>query len=353
MITHFKKYKYFILAILSCLPILIADSFTPQGVDVWILYIIPILIVFKSENMIAIYVLLGICAFFIGFGLYLSPSGIPIFLEIESRVFGFFSDFILAVIIGKLIQTRKQLKVESEHLKQRTQELVFANKELEAFSYSVSHDLRSPVSVIKSFAQLLIEDHSENLNSEGQDYLRRIVINSDQMQSLISDILNLFKVSRENLKLSPTDLSAIGNRIAENLKKSEPDRKVVFKIDERMIAMTDERLMEIALTNIIGNAWKYTSNSSDATIEFRCKKENEKTIFFIRDNGTGFDMKYVSDIFQPFKRLHSDKEFKGTGVGLAIVDRIITKHGGTIWAEGEVGKGAVVYFTLKNNNLPI
>jgi len=225
-------------------------------------------------------------------------------------------------------------------------ELEAANKELEAFSYSVSHDLRSPLRSIDGFSQALLEDYADQLPAEGQNYLKRVRAAAQRMAELIDDLLNLSKVTRAPMKLVPVDLSQLAERIAAELQRSQPERQVNFNITPNMKARGDLSLIQAALENLLNNAWKYSSKRDWAQIDFGSKYENGETVYFIRDNGAGFDMAYAGKLFGAFQRLHAMTEFPGTGIGLATVQRIIHRHGGHISAEGAVDQGATFFFTL-------
>ncbi len=229
---------------------------------------------------------------------------------------------------------------------QRTAELEAANKELEAFAYSVSHDLRAPLRSIDGFSLALLDDYADKVDAEGKDYLKRIRAASQRMAQLIDDILNLSRITRGELVREEVDLSALAHTVAAELQHSQPDRKVELVIRDGMVADGDHRLLQLVLENLIGNAWKYTSRAAAPRIEFGQADVDGKPTYFVRDNGAGFDMEYVTKLFLPFQRLHAPEEFPGIGIGLALVQRIIRRHGGTIWAEGAVERGATFYFRL-------
>ena len=228
----------------------------------------------------------------------------------------------------------------------RNLELEDVNKELEAFIYSVSHDLRAPLRTMAAFVSFLFEEYAERLDEQGNDYLTRISQSSAKMSRLIEDLLNLSKLSRQEIKRTEVDLSALARSIVSGHREANPGRKVEVSIEDGVTALADPSLTEIVLSNLIGNAWKFTSKTAKARIEFGTLEKDGKTVYYVRDNGAGFDPQYASKMFQPFHRFHSGDEFDGTGIGLSIVERIIRRLGGRVWAEGEVGKGATMYFTL-------
>jgi signal transduction histidine kinase len=254
------------------------------------------------------------------------------------------------------VAERKQAEEEVRHLNadlerrvnERTLELQAVNKELEAFSYSVSHDLRAPLRSLDGFAQALVEDYRDRtLDAEGQDYLNRIRAASQRMAQLIDDMLNLARVTRRSMQVQSVDLSGLAKTIAAELRQAEPAREVEFHIPEGIIAQGDQRLLRVALENLLGNAWKFTGKCRSARVEFAVKQDNGTPVYEIRDNGAGFDMAYADKLFGAFQRLHAAGEFPGTGIGLATVQRVIHRHGGKIWAESAVGKGSAFYFTLR------
>ena len=228
----------------------------------------------------------------------------------------------------------------------RSAQLESANKELEAFAYSVSHDLRAPLRSIDGFSQILLEDYADSLDAEGQDYLRRVRASSQRMAELIEDILKLSRITRREMCREVVDLSALARGIAAELGQREPERQVEFVIEEGVVMHGDAGLLRVALENLLGNAWKFTARHPRARIEFGVTQQDGEAAYFVRDDGAGFDMVYADRLFGAFQRLHSATEFEGTGIGLATVQRIIHRHGGRVWAEGEVEQGATFYFTL-------
>jgi len=229
---------------------------------------------------------------------------------------------------------------------ERTARLEALNRELEAFSYSVSHDLRAPLRSIDGFSQSLLEDYAGRLDDTGRDYLCRVRAASQRMAQLIDDLLNLSRITRAEIYREEVDLSALARSIVAELQKSQPERPVEFTIAPGLAAEGDARLLRIALENLLNNAWKFTSKHPAARIEFGAMEQEGQTVYFIRDDGAGFDMAYADKLFGAFQRLHTASEFPGTGIGLATVQRIIHRHGGCVWARGEVERGATFYFTL-------
>jgi light-regulated signal transduction histidine kinase (bacteriophytochrome) len=241
----------------------------------------------------------------------------------------------------------RQLNSELEQrVVERTAQLQTINKELEAFCYSVSHDLRTPLRSLDGFSQALLEDCSDKLDAQGQDYLRRIRAGSQRMGQLIDDLLNLSRVSRGEMTRELVDISKIAHEVADELKAAAPERDAEFVVADGLSAQTDPRLLRIVLTNLFGNAWKFTAKRAHGRIEFGSTGANGDKEYFTRDNGAGFDQAYAGKLFGAFQRLHAIKDFPGTGIGLATVQRIIQRQGGRVWAEGKVEQGATFHFTL-------
>lgn len=245
-----------------------------------------------------------------------------------------------------LLNILEDIDVEKAKVGTVNQQLEAANKELETFSYSVSHDLRAPLRSIDGFSQAVLEDYADKLDAQGKNHLERVRAASQHMAQLIDDMLNLSRVTRSEMRRETVHLSAMAREIAAGLRKTQPERQVGFTIAENVTATGDERLLRVVMQNLLGNAWKYTGKHARARIEFGVKDEDGKPVFYVRDDGAGFDMAYVDKLFGAFQRLHRRGEFPGTGVGLATVQRIIHRHGGRVWAEGTVEKGATFYFTL-------
>jgi light-regulated signal transduction histidine kinase (bacteriophytochrome) len=234
----------------------------------------------------------------------------------------------------------------NEQLAGRALALERANKELESFSYSVSHDLRAPLRTLDGFSRALLEDYAERLDDEGKDYLQRIRKASQRMGHLIDDMLHLAQVSRSELHLAPVNLSTLAETVADALRAAEPERKIEFVIEPGLTAVCDARLLQIVLENLFGNACKFSRSLDVARIEFGRTVRDGAPAYFVRDNGVGFDMAYAHKLFGAFQRLHTTSEFPGTGIGLATVQRIIHRHGGSAAAESRPGEGAAFYFTL-------
>jgi PAS domain S-box-containing protein len=249
-------------------------------------------------------------------------------------------------LVSSAIRDITERKKTEHEIFIRSTQLEAANKELEAFSYSVSHDLRSPLRSIDGFSQALLEDCIDSLTEQGKSYLHRIRAATQRMGALIDDLLNLSKVTRAEIRHERLNISNLALLIGADYRKRYPDRVVEFQIEDGLEANGDARLLRIVLENLLGNAWKFTSRRSHATIEFGSLQTNGRSAFFIRDNGAGFDAAYSDRLFGAFQRLHAATDFPGTGIGLATVQRIIHRHGGEVWAEGAVDRGATFYFTL-------
>jgi light-regulated signal transduction histidine kinase (bacteriophytochrome) len=242
-----------------------------------------------------------------------------------------------------------------QRVAERTAQLRMANQELESFAYSVSHDLRSPLRSLDGYSQVLVEDYEGKLDDSGRHYLQRIRASAHHMSDLIDALLKLSRVTRSEMQLDQVDMSALARTVINELRLVEPERQVMFKVPPRLVVKADQSLMRIAMNNLLGNAWKFTSKHASALIEVGlCEavegetdaRRKGKQVFFVRDDGAGFDMTYADKLFGAFQRLHGAKEFEGTGIGLAMVQRIIHRHGGQVWAEGAVEQGVTIYFTL-------
>jgi light-regulated signal transduction histidine kinase (bacteriophytochrome) len=245
--------------------------------------------------------------------------------------------------IWQHVQKEKDLE---QRVRDRTKQLEVTNQELEAFSYSVSHDLRAPLRGINGFSAVLIEDYTDKLDKKGKEYLQRVRDASQHMENLIDDIINLSRVMRSEMQRTSVDLSGLAQSIVDELSLTQPDRKVTFIIAPDFVVQADRNLMGIVLENLLENAWKFTSKHPTSRIEVGSILRNGQKVYFVRDDGDGFDMAFAGKLFGAFQRMHSAADFEGTGIGLATVRRIIHRHGGQIWAEAEKDKGATFYFTL-------
>jgi light-regulated signal transduction histidine kinase (bacteriophytochrome) len=245
-------------------------------------------------------------------------------------------------------QAEEAVLALNQGLQKAIVDLKAVNRELESFSYSVSHDLRAPLRSIDGFSQALLEDCSDKLDDSGQDYLHRIRNATQRMGNLIDDLLNLSQVTRSEMHLEPVNLSLLASNICTELQRSHPEQQIEFVVQPGLFAQGDARLLNVLLINLLNNAWKFSSKNPHAQIEFGILSDpTDNPAYFVRDNGAGFDMAFTNKLFGPFQRLHSAKEFPGNGIGLATVQRITHRHGGKVWAEGALGEGATFYFTLK------
>jgi light-regulated signal transduction histidine kinase (bacteriophytochrome) len=231
-------------------------------------------------------------------------------------------------------------------VKERTAELQIANEELESFSYSISHDLRAPLRAIDGFSKMIQEDYSTILNKQGQHFIQRIRSATQNMAQLIDDLLALSRIGRRTINKMSVNLETIAQEVYQSLHEEWKDRKVSFAVHQCPSVSADPNLMRIVFMNLLSNTLKFTRKQTTAEIEVGCKKENNQIVFFVKDNGVGFDMKYADKLFSPFQRLHRTEEYEGTGIGLATVQRIIHRHGGQIWVESKTGSGTTFYFAL-------
>jgi len=247
-----------------------------------------------------------------------------------------------------MVEDITKRKHSERALQQRTAELEAANKELEAFAYSVSHDLRAPLRGIDGFSLALLEDCADKLDERGKAYLSRVRAGAQKMSELIDAMLNLSRLTRGELRRETVDLSEVAKNIVTELQKRQPERQVEFVIAEEVTADGDPEMLRVVMENLLSNAWKFTGKRAIARVEFGVTSKDDKPVYFVRDDGAGFEMAYVDKLFGAFQRLHRATEFPGLGIGLATIQRIIHRHGGLTWAEGEVEKGATFYFTLSS-----
>jgi light-regulated signal transduction histidine kinase (bacteriophytochrome) len=246
----------------------------------------------------------------------------------------------------EIAQLGARLREASRLLRQRDSNLLEVNRELEAFSYSVSHDLRAPLRAIDGFSQVIEEDQAARLDDEGRDALRRVRAAASRMGVLIDELLSLSRITRQELRGEAVDLTAMANSLLVELARQWPDRRVTATVADGLMTYGDPRMLRIALQNLLHNAWKYTGKVDDARVEVGTTGEGDARVFHVRDNGAGFDTNHAGKLFGAFQRLHSERDFEGTGIGLATVQRIVHRHGGRIWAESQVGRGATFFFTI-------
>jgi len=245
------------------------------------------------------------------------------------------------------VEAEKKINTLNAQLANRASQLEATNKELEAFAYSVSHDLRAPLRIVKGFSEVLEHDLGPKLQDPEREYLTQVKIGADKMGELIEDILGLSRISRQEMSLIEVDLSKMVQDMAQELCASDHERKTEIVIQHNVKAWADPHLIRIALDNLVRNAWKFSSKKEFTRIEFGKYDSDGETIYYIRDYGAGFNMQMVDRLFQPFQRLHAERDFRGTGIGLATVMRIIRRHNGRVWAKSAVGEGSTFYFTLK------
>jgi len=268
----------------------------------------------------------------------------PITVEDEWLAIAFIRD------IGRRKKAEKELRklnlLLEEKIRQRTEELELANEELSAFCYSISHDLRAPLTGISGFTQILSEDYGKALEPQAKEYLSRISQSSRHMEELIDGLLTLFRVTQDEIYFTQVDLSKIADRIISDLRARDTTQNVMWCKTDGLLANGDPRLLHQVMESLLSNAWKYTEKKIDARLEFGVTTLEGKKTYYVRDNGCGFDMNYAEKLFVPFQRLHGESEFPGNGIGLATVKRIIHRHGGSVWGEGVPGQGATFYFRI-------
>ena len=243
-------------------------------------------------------------------------------------------------------RAEEDIKKLNVKLKRNVAELADSNKELEAFIYSVAHDLRAPLRSISGFSEILFKRYADKVDDKGKKHFNSIIHSAEQMNKIIDDLLSLSRISRHEMHKEDVDISKILKSLAAKLQAEQPRQFSVVEIKDGMLGFADARLMQLALSNLLGNAWKFTSKTAQAKIECGSLNQEGKTVYYVKDNGAGFDQNFAERMFLPFHRLHTEQEFEGTGIGLAIVERVIRRHGGTIWAKGNINEGATFFFTL-------
>jgi signal transduction histidine kinase len=295
---------------------------------------------------------------FLAFGLFIVACGFTHFMEIVTlwkpiywlsayvKIITAVASVITAVALPTLIPRIREMAQAAARSHETQAELTASNRELEAFSYSVSHDLRAPLRAIDGFSQAVLEDSVQKLDEQSRTDLQRVRIAAKRMGELIDDLLKLSQTARAEMLREPIDLTGMAAEIAAQLSATSPERDTRFTIAPGLTLVGDRGLLRVAMENLLGNAWKFTGKTTAGVIELGAEQQDGQNTFFVRDNGAGFDMKYASKLFGPFQRMHENSNFPGTGIGLATVQRIIRRHGGRIWANAAVGHGATFYFAL-------
>jgi light-regulated signal transduction histidine kinase (bacteriophytochrome) len=254
----------------------------------------------------------------------------------------------LKVELSRRADDRREIELLKETLRQQQNAYAILDEELGSFCYAISHDLRAPLRHILGFSDALSEDSAQSLDDSGKSYLNCIVRAGRKMDAMLEALLNLSRLAKQDLHRTEVDLSRLARNCAASLHDSAPERRVLFHIQDNLKAHVDAVLLKVVIDNLLENAWKFTGEKDVATIEFSAEKQGDAEVFYLRDNGAGFDMRYADRLFAPFQRMHAESEFEGRGMGLATVQRIIHRHGGRIWAEATLKGGATIYFTLSD-----
>jgi PAS domain S-box-containing protein len=285
-------------------------------------------------------------------------SGLLVPVEVNVRTIRHEGQFSVVLGIGRDIRERRESEERVHQLNaslerrvaERTAELEAANRELESFSYSVSHDLRTPLRAVNNFAEILLQDYGEQLHPKAQRYLKNVAASGRRMGELVDDLLDFSRLARASVSAQNLQMSELVRHVIADFQRQDPNRRVSVKVLPLHQAIGDHSLIRQVWHNLVGNAWKFTSRREDAEIEIGSRHEGGQIIYWVKDNGAGFDMAYAEKLFGVFQRLHSDTDFPGTGVGLAVVERIVCRHNGRVWAEGQVNGGATFYFTLPDES---
>ncbi len=321
------------------------DAYIPLGVAGGVPYVAVILISLWSANRRSVVYIAIFCSILTITGYYISPEGGELWKVLANRFLALFAIWVTA-ILGLLIK-RAELRIRrlNEDLRKHAAELEAANRELESFSYSVSHDLRTPLRAIDGFSRILLDEHSEKFDDEAKRLFDIVRTNTRKMDQLISDVLAFSRMGRKEMSTSKIDMGELANEVLGELKNEADKRNVEVDIKELPPTTGDRAMLHLVIANLLSNAIKFTVGINNARVEIGAEAEGSDNVYYVKDNGTGFDMAYSHKLFDVFQRLHGE-EFEGTGIGLAIVQRIILKHGGRVWAEAKTGEGAIFYFTL-------
>lgn len=327
---------------LSTVLIFLLDISTPIGVAVWLFYFVPLILASRGLASRSFLAFCLICSGLIALGgVWSQASELPVEFAIENRISSILVLFFLAYSLNRNRSLMARLELQKENL-------TMVNRDLRSFSYSVSHDLKNPLQTILGFTNLLREQLSSKIPDEEREYLGRIDQQGKHMLNIINDLLKLSSLTDQPIRLERVNLSAIARASAEQLSHLNPGRNVRFEIQPDLMENADQGLMRLLFDNLIANALKFTSKTDRAFIQFGTQLQKNQTVYFVRDNGVGFDQSQADRLFEPFARFHSQDEFAGTGIGLSIVRRVIERHGGTVWAHSEIGKGAAIFFTLSS-----
>lgn len=323
--------------------ILIVEIMTPLGYADWLLYVIPLFLAYWTENPKITSLILVLEAIVLILGYLITPPPLDYVniqhVAVVNRSSGYALLVVFTITINRMIRAKKRQESIST-------DLAFANKELESFSYSAAHDLKAPLRAIKGMSEILLESHRAKLDDNGLMCLERIHVNADKMTLLINSMITLSKVSLQRMQKEKVNISQQAETILSEMRREAPERRAKITIQKDLFVHADKNLLEIAMHNLLENAWKYTVKKETAIIAFGVRKTDGQNAFFVKDNGVGFETNNIDTILEPFRRLHAESEFPGSGIGLSIVDRIIRKHGGHIWAKSMIGKGSTFYFTL-------